>query len=84
MGIVYRVFYAGSPSLRILLANPKGDRKGPRSTPLLSRPYKDAERFHQQYLEEPLHLFQKFCKTIVGIFDSFCHATLEHAVAVSD
>jgi len=32
----------------ILLANPKGDRKGPRSTPLLSRPYKDMERVRQQ------------------------------------
>src|SRR6266516_2677407 len=32
------------------MKNPKGDRKGPRSTPLLSRPYKDAERFRLQYL----------------------------------
>jgi len=26
------------------------DRKGPHSTPLYSRPYKDTERFRQQYL----------------------------------
>jgi hypothetical protein len=35
---------------QLLLANPEGDRKGPRSTPRLSRPYNDTERLRQQYL----------------------------------
>jgi len=35
----------------VLLVNREGDRQGPRSTPLLSRPYYDMERFHQQYLD---------------------------------
>ena len=32
----------------------------------------------------PLHLFQQFCKTIIGLIDSFFHATLERSIAVSD
>ena len=35
-------------------------------------------------LHETLHLFQQFCKTIIGLIQSFFHATLEHAIAVSD
>ncbi len=31
------------------MENPKGDHKGPHSTPLLSRPYDDAEELRQQY-----------------------------------
>ncbi len=33
----------------MLLANPEGDRKGPRFTPLLSRPYKDMQGLRQKY-----------------------------------
>ena len=31
-----------------------------------------------------LHLCQQFCKAIIGVFDARFHATLEHAIAVSD
>src|SRR6266516_99956 len=36
------------PSWRSM-ANREGDHKGPHSSPLLSRPYKDTEELHQRY-----------------------------------
>jgi len=39
---------AGRPAT-LLLVNSEGDRKGPRSTLLLSRPYKDTDGLRQQY-----------------------------------
>ncbi len=52
--------------LQILLANSEGDRGGPRSTPHLSRLYKDAEGLRQQYqlhekklLNEAFNLYDK-------------------------
>jgi hypothetical protein len=54
----------------------KIEESGSKRSPIL--------QFFQRLLQGPLHLFQKFCKTIIGIIDSFFHVALEHTIAVSN